>query len=414
VKESEKFKILASIAWKNVWKNRRRTILTLLTISAGASMLVLMNAFANGSHMQMIEDAVSVNTGHIQIAEKGWYENQSIDYAFFPEDNITEVLDREERVTAWSPRISAGALLASGGTTTAALIQGVDYIKEPQVTILHKKIREGKYLTGIPGEAVIGSTLAKRAGISTGDEFSFISQGFDGSIAAAKLTVTGIFTSGNPELDSSLCLINLDEADAIFSMMGYVNAAALNLKNTGQSSEVKNSLKEALKDERIEVLAWDRLMPELVQFIVMDDVSGWIFNLILFMIIAFGILNTMQMSVFERIREFGVMLAVGTRPGEIRGMIQLESCFISLSGIFLGCVIGSALSLYFQYNPLDYSNYAKEMEVWGISTVIFPARLTAANLAAASVITFTVSQFFTMFPAKHASQMDPVRAIRHL
>lgn len=414
MKDREKFKILASIAWRNVWKNRRRTILTLLTISAGASMLVLMNAFAKGSHMQMIEDAVSVNTGHIQISEKGWDENQSIEYAIYPEDKITEVLDSDERITAWSPRVSAGALLASGGTTTAALIQGVDYIREPQVTILHKKIREGEYLTGMPGEAVIGSSLARRAGIYLNDEFSFISQGFDGSIAAARLTVTGIFTSGNPELDTTLCLINLHEADSIFSMMGFVNVMALNLQNTGQSSEVKNSLKKALKDERTEVLAWDRLMPELVQFIVMDKVSGWIFNLILFMIIAFGILNTMQMSVFERIREFGVMLAVGTRPGEIRGMIQLESCFISLLGIFLGCVIGSALSLYFQYNPLDYSNYAKEMEVWGISTVIFPARLTAANLAAASAITFAVSQFFTMFPAKHASQMDPVRAIRHL
>ena len=377
-------------------------------------MLILMNAFAKGSHIQMIEDAVSLNTGHIQIFEKGWNENQSIEYAFYPEEAVIEVLNKESRIKAWSPRVSAGALLASGDSTTAALIQGVDYISEPEVTILHSKIREGEYLTGMPGEAVIGSTLAKRAGISTGDEFSFISQGFDGSIAAAKLTVRGIFTSGNPELDGYLCLINIDQADRIFSMMGYVNTFALNLKNTEQAPEVKDSIAGKLKNEKIDVFAWDRLMPELIQFIIMDNVSGWICNIILYMIIAFGILNTMQMSVFERIRELGIMLAVGTRPGEIRGMIQLESSFISIMGIILGCIIGSALSFYFQYNPLNYSDYAKEMEVWGVSTVIFPARLTGANLFITAIITFASAQFFTLFPALHASKMDPVRAIRHL
>lgn len=377
-------------------------------------MLILMNAFAKGSHIQMIEDAVSLNTGHIQIFEKGWNENQSIEYAFYPEEAVIEVLNNESRIKAWSPRVSAGALLATGDSTTAALIQGVDFRREPEVTILHSKIREGAYLTGSPGEAVIGSTLARRAGISTGDEFSFISQGFDGSIAAAKLTVRGIFTSGNPELDGYLCLINIDQADRIFSMMGYVNTFALNLKNTEQAPEVKDSIAGKLKNEKIDVFAWDRLMPELIQFIIMDNVSGWICNIILYMIIAFGILNTMQMSVFERIRELGIMLAVGTRPGEIRGMIQLESSFISIMGIILGCIIGSALSFYFQYNPLNYSDYAKEMEVWGISTVIFPARLTGANLFFTAIITFASAQFFTLFPALHASKMDPVRAIRHL
>jgi ABC-type antimicrobial peptide transport system permease subunit len=166
--------------------------------------------------------------------------------------------------------------------------------------------------------------------------------------------------------------------------------------------------------DRMEVMAWDELMPELVQFIVMDDVSGYIFDFILFMVVAFGVLNTIQMSVFERTREFGVMLAIGTSPSQVVSMVMVESLFISLIGVALGLALGAALSWYFYVNPFDYSDYAREMSVWGMNTVMFPAVMTAANAAVTSLVTLALALLFSVMPALRASRLRPIEAIRQL
>lgn len=415
MKSSGKIYILLILAWRNVWKNKRRTILTLLTITAGAAMIVLMNSFAKGSHDQMIEDAVSAGTGHIQIHEKGFPENHSIEYAFIPDENIMKALASDGRISSYSPRVVSGVLLSTGKNSYAGFLQGVDHIREKSVSIIHEKISNGgRWLSGVKDEIILGAVLAKNLGVKPGDKVSILSQGFDGSIAAGWFIVAGTFRTGIVDLDAGLCLINIAAADEIFSMNGFRNSIVIRLKNIDDSSAAADDLALSIPDKEIEALAWDRLMPELVQFIVMDDFSGYVFNIILFLVVAFGILNTIQMSVFERIREFGVMLAVGTRPGQIAGMIQIESFFISVLGIVIGCIIGSAISVYFEINPMDYSEFAKEMEPWGISTVIFPARLTAMNLIVTSAVTLAVAQIFTYFPARRAAGLNPVKAIRHL
>jgi len=155
-------------------------------------------------------------------------------------------------------------------------------------------------------------------------------------------------------------------------------------------------------------------MPELVQFIVMDDFSAYIFDFVLFMIVAFGIYNTIQMSVFERTREIGIMLSIGTSPGQVRSLIVYESFIITVIGLIPGMLIGSLLSIYFQHNPIDYSAYAKEITVWGVTTTLFPARLTALNLSVTCTLICISSLIFSFFPALRASRLNPVKAIRHL
>lgn len=132
------------------------------------------------------------------------------------------------------------------------------------------------------------------------------------------------------------------------------------------------------------------------------------------MIVAFGILNTIQMSVFERTREFGVMLAIGTRPDQVISMVLVESFFIALLGIALGLALGAGISQYFWVNPIDFSSYSEEMAVWGVSTVIYPADATALNFAMTATVTFVLAQIFSIFPARRASRLRPIEAIRHL
>ena len=416
MKGEKNYLLEPKLAWRSVWKNRRRTVLTLLTIVVGCAMIIFMNAIATGGHEQMITDAVEINAGHIQIHEKGFWDNQSIDYAFIPEDDLLKMLAQDRRIDAMTRRVNAGALLSFGNNTYAAMVQAVDPEDDIKVTVIHEKIiRGGRYLnaddrTGI----VVGYVLAKNLGVTVGDEVAMISQGFDGSIAADNLTILGLFDTGNPELDQALVIMPLARAMETFTMMGYINSIAIKLKSVDDMSSLRSDIMKITDPEEIEVMGWDELMPELVQFIIMDDAGAYITDFILLMIVAFGILNTIQMSVYERIREFGVMLAIGTRPSQVRTMILYESLFISLIGIALGLALGSVISYYFSIHPIDYSAYADEMKVWGVSTLLFPARVTALNLWVTSLFTLVLSLVFSFFPAQRASKLRPIEAIRHL
>ncbi len=409
-------KTMIMIAWRNVWRNKRRTVLTLLTILVGCAMIIFQNAFAKGGHDQMIEDAVSVNTGHIQVHEKGYWDNRTIDYAFIPDEAMMKSIALDRRIAGYSVRVHADGLLSHGAETAGAMIQGVDPAAEITVSNIHTKILPGgRYLR--PGDTkhiVMGETLAKNCKARVGSIVSMISQGFDGSIAAEKLTVVGLFRSGNPEYDMGLVVMPLRQAQDTFTMMGYAHSLALRLASSDDIDAVRHSLMRRADAGALEVLGWEELMPELVQFIVFDSMGAYIFDFILFLVVAFGILNTIQMAVFERTREFGVMLSIGTRPGQVISMVMFESFFISLMGVILGCIAGYGISYYFKVNPLDYSDYTKEIAVWGVSTVIYPANATALNLAVTGGITMALSMIFSLFPARRAAGLNPIEAIRRL
>jgi putative ABC transport system permease protein len=408
--------IVTRLAWRNVWRNKRRTILTLLTIIVGCAMIIFMNALAKGGHDQMIEDAVGLNTGHIQIHERGFWENQTIDYAIKVTPEILQAIKSNPRIAGYSFRVITGGLLSYKENTAGAVIQGVDPELEKNVSNLYTKILPGgRFLKSADKtEIVMGDILAKNIGASVGSSISMISQGFDGSIAAERLTIVGLFRTGNPEYDRTLVIMPLAQAKETFTMMDYIHAITIRLVDSQYMEEAKSTIQAITSPDRVEVMGWDELMPELVQFIVMDDVGAYIFDFILFMVVAFGILNTIQMSVFERTREFGVMLSIGTRPGQVVKMVLMESVFISLLGIVLGVILGYVISFYFKINPIDYSSYAKEIAVWGVNTSIFPADTTLLNIAVTSLLTFVLSFLFSIFPARRASRLKPVEAIRQL
>src|SRR3990172_6746880 len=196
--------IEAVLAWRNVWKNKRRTVLTLLTIMVGSAMVILFMSLQEGAYDVIIENAVSANSGHIQIHEKGFWEFRSIDYALIPDKRVINALKADPSIAGYTERVHAACLVANEEASEIVFIQGVDPEMEKRVSSLHKAIRKGgRFLK--PGDAtqiVIGQTLAENLGVKVGDTLSIISQGFDGSIAGLRdLSIVGIFKCGNPEYD---------------------------------------------------------------------------------------------------------------------------------------------------------------------------------------------------------------------
>jgi putative ABC transport system permease protein len=413
----QNFKITIKLAWRNVWRNKRRTILTMLTIIAGGAMIIFMNAIAKGGHDQMIEDAIALNVGHIQIHEKGYNDNLTIDYAFQPTNELLQALKNDPQINSFTKRVIAAGMLSVEDKSIGVFIQGIDPINEIQVSHLNERIQAGRYL--LPKDSrhiVLGATLAKKANLKVGNEVAIISQGFDGSIAAEQFEVVGIFSCGNPEYDRELALIPIQTAKDVFSMMGYIHAITIRIDDIGYIKPVKQRLHQFNKydDVELEILDWSELMPELVQFIVMDDIMAYIFDFILFMIVAFGILNTIQMSVFERTREFGVMLSIGTAPRMITSVVLIESVFISLIGITIGTIAGTLVSYYFTLHPMDFAAYAEETGVWGVTMTTFPAKITWKNLTVTMSSVFVLGVLFSYFPARRAAKLKPIEAIRKL
>jgi putative ABC transport system permease protein len=410
-------RIEITLGWRNVWKNRRRTILTLLTIMVGCAMIIFMKALIKGAWGQMIEDAASVNNGHVQIHEKGYWDNMGIDYAFKPSPAMIEKLNSDVSIQAYCMRVITACLISSGSDTEGAVIQAVDPAKEQKVTVLHKYILSGgRYLKPEDRtDIIMGETMAKNLEVKVGDTVSMLSQGFDGSVAAANLTIVGLFKSDNPEYDANLIVMPLAQAIETFTMMDFINSIVIRLKDGTQMERVREDLRHSTGSKDLEIMGWEDLMPDMVQLINIKQIQNSIFQFILYMIVAFGVMNTIQMSVYERIREFGIMLAIGTRPEQIRRIVQIESLFIAIFGIILGIALGGALSVYFNIHPIDYSRFSNQVSsTFGMSITSVPAKLELSNILSTSIIMLIVALLFTIAPARRASMLKPIEAIRKL
>lgn len=363
----------------------------------------------------MIDDAVAPLTGHIQVHEKGFQDNMTLEYAFKYDSSLLDEIKRIKAVKEAAPRIYAGGLLIHKDSSAGAEILAMKPELERNIINLHNYILPGgRFLEkGDSNSIILGKNLADNLGVKTGEIVSIVSQGFDGSIAADSFVVKGIFRSPNVSYNRTLALIPFEQGSETFSMSGYVSSIVIRADDIDSVPAVTEKVEE-IAGEDLEVMPWDKLMPEILQFIVMDRVSSHIFVFILYMIVAFGILNTIQMSVFERIRELGVMLSIGTSPARIFSMVITESAIISVIGIIAGLLSGAALSCYFTIYPMDFSEYRAEMELYGMSTLVYYAKLKAADFFNTGLIVFLLSLAFTFFPARRAAKLNPVRAIRHL
>ena len=412
-------RILIRIAWRNIWRNRRRAILTLMTVVIGCGMIIFNNALFYGGTMKMVDDAVALNAGHIQVHQKGYWKNKSIDEGFKPTARLVSLLNEMQKkgaISSYSYRIQADAVIGFNDATSVATVQSVDPERDRTIISLQKKVLPGgrELAAGDRKRILVGESLAKNLGAAVGSEVSMVSRAFDGSIAAEKLVIAGIMRTGNPIYDQTLVMIPFEQAAETFAMMDFVHAIVISLPDAGNARNIAGKIEESVKGAGLEVLWWEDLIPEIIQFVRIDQGAGYIFSFILFIVVAFTILNTIQMSVYERTREFGIMLSIGTSPGNVFAIVMLESAIISGIGVAAGIIFGTVVSLAERAHPFDYSRFSSEFAQWGVYTCVFPADLTALNVIASALLCLVLALAFSVVPARRASLLNPVEAARHL
>ena len=403
------------MAWRNIWRNPRRSILTISAIAFASLLLVFMLSFQFGSYETMINSAVMIHTGHLQVQAKEYEEKRNIRLVVPDPAAIGGILEQTSELAAYTFRANAFSLISSKERTYGTIVIGIDPPREARVSTLKKLIRQGNYLSADDSnQALVGKLLAKNLNVVLGDELVVLGQGRDGSIAATVVKVKGIFSSGQDEFDRSTIHIPLKYFQDVYAMNGAVHEVVALGKSLEYIPEIKSRVTAGIENmnqkDHLVVLDWMELMPGLIQAIQMDLVSAFIFYIILIVVVAFSILNTFLMAVFERTREFGVLLAIGTTPGRLTKLLLTESVSMTMVGIVIGIIAGSLITWYFQVHGIVFSGAAEVMRQFGLPERMFP-RLSVLSISIGSGIVLVITLLTALYPALKVRRLRPVEAM---
>lgn len=404
-------KTFVKIAFRNILRNKARSFITIAAVAVGLCALIFLKAFIDGADHQMVVNYTDLFVGHMEIHKTGFQKNMGLDKSINNEWSIVSVLQKTPSVAAASPRIKEFALISSSEGSAGILLLGVDPDKEKTVTNLDQKIREGSWLTPQEKDQIlIGKQLAENLNVTAGDKVVIMSQAFDGSIAAAAYDVKGIIDTGTEEIDKNLAIITLAAAQDLFVMDRKISEIVVKLHNLDDLDLVQKELSRAV-GRNFEVLSWKDISPMTYQWLQFDQVFTGLILFIVLLVISAGILNTILMGVLERTKEFGIMLALGTKPRQISLMVGLESLFLGLIGAVLGSAAGSGLVLFFHLVGINLSAVSAALNSSYIGSVIYPL-FSPFSVVLYAVIVLFVSIVISIFPASKAAKLSPIDAIR--
>ena len=400
------------LAWRNLWRHGRRTWLTVGAMIFCNALLVFMISFQLGTYGLMIDSSLSMLTGHIQIQHRHYRDKARMDYSVPQGAALAARLRNETGLSEVAARGMAFALASSDQRSFGIQIMGVEPQFESAVSTLPGLVKQGRYLQpGDEPEIVIGKVLARNLRVTVGDEITLLGSGRDGSFAAGIVTVVGLLDSGLSDLDRSIAQVPLAYFQAVFAMEDQVHAVVIHLSALNEVAAVKQQLTATISKPDLLVLDWDELQPGLRQAIQADMAGAFVMYGVLVILVAFSVLNTQLMSVLERTREFGVMMALGLRPAGLARLVFLETAVMSTLGMLIGCGLGGAVAAYFQQNGLYIPGIEEAMDRYNLPGELYP-NLSPLSLFLGPCMVFLGCMLAAVYPALRLYRLQPVSAMR--
>ena len=401
------------LAWRNLWRHRRRTWLTVGAMVFCNVLLVFLISLQLGSYQMMIDGTLSAFTGHIQIQHRGYLQDQRMRQSVPDAALLAQRLREVPVVDSAAARAEAFALASSEERSFGVLLTAVQPHYEPRVSTLPDMISQGRYLRASDAhEIVLGSLLARNLKVGPGDEVTFLGSARDGSFAAAVATVVGIVHSGMDDVDRNLAQVPLGWFQRVFAMGDRGHAIVLRVHHLDQVDAAVAALRAALPaGESLVVLDWETLQPGLRQAITSDMASAWFMYAVLIVLVAFSVLNTQLMSVLERTREFGVMLALGMRPSRLARLVAMETGLLGLLGLVLGIALGALLTAYLGHVGFTYPGMDDMAARFHLPARMYP-RVNLLSLCWGPTRVFVGAMLAALYPALRLLRLRPVAAMR--
>jgi ABC-type lipoprotein release transport system permease subunit len=413
---------LIQLAWRNLWRNRRRTIITMSAIAFGYVMLLFVACLMAGLRWQMIENGTCLVTSQIQLHAPGYYPSRSIRKTLGGRrgTNVNSILsniDADRRVYASAPRVYGYGLLSAAHRSAGVELMGVIPGQEPKITNLNSQIVKGEYLTTRqPKGVVLGDGLASTVGIELGAEIVLLTQAADGSMGDDVYKVVGIYHTGLDTLDRNMVLLYMPALqDLLHLSPDRIHEVGIKLKNIMAATTVAASMQARLGIMLpTDVKAWPQLAPELAGYVQFNRGITLVLFVIFFLMAVIGVMNTMLMAVFERTRELGMLMALGMRPVQVVGLIVTEAAGLAVASLVTGALLGVPILWYLQVYGLDLGGATGEMiSLAGVVVghLWYGKQDFSAYMQAAVGLTIT-AMAAALYPAWRAAHLRPTEAIR--
>jgi len=339
------------MAWRNLWRNKRRTIITVSSIFFGVLLSTLMASLQDGTYGNMIDMMVKLSSGYLQVQNPDYRDDKTVNNAFLPSPELEEQILKSGLITTVAGRFESFGLISSGPNTRGGAVVGFEPGKDSEISNLRNWLSDGSFPeTGDDG-VLVSYNVAKNLGLSVGDTVIIISQGYQGVSAAGTYPIKGILTFSTPQMNNIGVFMDINRAQELFSAGEMVTSLVLMVENYEDVAHAQRQVKNIVGEE-LAVLSWQELNPELVQFIESDKASGVVMIGILYIIIGFGIFGTVIMMVAERRKELGVMVAVGMSKLRLAAVLFLETVLIGLTGVMAGFVASVPVIMLLEGNPI--------------------------------------------------------------
>jgi len=406
--------MIIQIALKTLLSHRKRSLVTFILTAVSTGLLIFSSAFMDGSHSTMIRNAVEVYPGYIQITHKGYRDSPGLENLIEPFAPIRQLAAETPGVAEVASRFETFVLFASREKAVGALFTGIEPEAEKRLSRLAASLVAGRYLrdTTAP-ELYIGKNLAEKLRVGVGDEVSFIGTGADYSFAADTLHIVGIFQTGLWEFDNASAFVPRKYFDFAMNSAGMATHLIVLPQNIDEAEPLAADIASRLPAE-YECLSWQESMRALLQAMELDSVFGYITLGIIFVVIFFVIMIYTLLNVFTRVREIGMLRAIGTSPQQVFGMLLTESALLSLMGVILGAVLGGAVSYYFQLHPIAPSGYEEQFKQYGLVQAAIPAVFSVATIVRDMIIMLVLAVGSMLYPIVKVLRFNPVEAMRHV
>ena len=403
--------IILRLAWRNLWRQPRRTWLTIGAMVFSNALLVFMISIQLSTYDLMIDNTLQAFTGHMQVQAPGYKDDLKIRQVVPDVRSLASLLRRDLGLETIAARGAAFALASSEERSYGLRIVGVETQFESFVSTIPGLVAEGRYLKDLDAaEIVIGKVLARNLRVALGDEVTLLGSGRDGSFAAAIATVVGIFDSGVPDIDRSIAEVPLGYFQDVFYMEGAGHQVVIAAPDLASVDLLREQV-EARLPAGLVVHDWDALQPGLKQAIQADLSSAFFMYGVLVVLVAFSVLNTQLMSVLERTHEFGITMSLGVAPGRLGRLVFLETAFMGLVGVFLGALGGGIITGWFGYTGFSYPGMQEMAANFNLPSRFYP-QVTPLTLFLGPVIVFVGAMLAAIYPALRLHWLHPVQAMR--
>ncbi len=404
-------KFYLKLAWRNILRNKRRTIIASIAIGVGLASLIITDGIMIGMKNNLVESATSTLLGEAQIHQKEFRLTRDVEKTIIAKDKITAKLKKDPFVAAYSERVVSLGMITSPSTAESVVVYGIDPENERELSKIDDRIVEGTYFgEDRDREIVIGTKLAEVLEVTLGDRIVItVAQAFGGALSQEMFRISGIYHFDVKEMDNGFAFIRKDKAGTMLNIGSNIHEIAVKFSDIRMAENKNFSFWEEYSKNGNEAVSWITIMPELKNILDMTDISLYMMGGILFFVVIFGIINSLFMSLYERMFEFGILKAVGTRPSGLRKLIVFEAGWLAVVSIVIGVIIGFVINLFLTRHGIDYGGI--EFAGAYMHEKIFPVT-NIIQYIKYPVFVFIFTVLVGLYPAIVAGKMKVTDALR--